>query len=75
MAEADGAESKRDFVHKASIARKEARETEYWIRLVRAALEDNAELRALEQESEELIRILSAMITNTRLSQPDDRHP
>ena len=32
--EADAAESKRDFVHKMSIAHKEARETRYWLRIV-----------------------------------------
>ena len=35
--EADAAESKRDFVHKMSIAHKEARETRYWLRIIRAA--------------------------------------
>ena len=33
--EAIGAESKRDFIHKLSIAYKEARETKYWLRLLR----------------------------------------
>ena len=32
--EAIGAQSKRDFLHKISIAYKEARETKYWIRLL-----------------------------------------
>jgi four helix bundle protein len=60
--EADGAESRRDFVHKMSIARKEARESRYWLRVVRAAILDNREFSALEQESDELVRILSAII-------------
>ena len=33
--EAVGAESKKDFIHKLSIAYKEARETKYWLRLLR----------------------------------------
>lgn len=33
--EAIGAESKKDFIHKLSIAYKEARETKYWLRLLR----------------------------------------
>lgn len=33
--EAIGAESKRDFIHKLSISYKEARETKYWIRLLK----------------------------------------
>jgi four helix bundle protein len=60
--EADGAESRRDFVHKMSIARKEARESRYWLRVVRAAILDTGEFSALEQESDELVRILSAII-------------
>jgi four helix bundle protein len=60
--EADGAESKRDFVHKMSIARKEARESRYWLRVVRAAILDTGEFSVLEQESDELVRILSAII-------------
>jgi len=62
--EADGAESRRDFVHKMSIARKEARESRYWLRVVRAAILDNKEFTALEQESDELVRILGAIIAS-----------
>ena len=64
--EADGAESTRDFVHKMSIARKEARESRYWIRIVRASIMDNDEWNSLQQESEELARILSAIINSAR---------
>lgn len=34
--EATGAQSKKDFLHKISISYKEARETRYWIKLLRA---------------------------------------
>jgi four helix bundle protein len=64
--EADGAESKRDFVHKMSIARKEARESRYWIRVVRASILDSDVWNSLQQESEELARILSAIINSAR---------
>ena len=63
--EADGGESNRDFVHKLSIARKEARESRYWIRIIRASTRDNAEWAALQQESEEIPRILSAIINSS----------
>jgi four helix bundle protein len=36
--EAHDAESQRDFVHKMSIARKEARESRYWLRLTQASI-------------------------------------
>jgi four helix bundle protein len=32
--EADGAVTKKDFINKVSIARKEAKETRYWLRLI-----------------------------------------
>lgn len=64
--EADAAESKRDFVHKMSIARKEARESRYWLRIVRASIAENDEWISLQQESEEIARILSTIINSTR---------
>jgi four helix bundle protein len=64
--EADAAESKQDFIHKMSIAHKEARETRYWLRIVQAALLDNDEVRTLAQESDELVRILYTIIENAR---------
>lgn len=71
--EADGAESVRDFIHKTSISRKEAREARYWLRIIRAAILDDDEFAALEQESDELIRIFSTMIANAQRSQSKSR--
>ena len=34
MEEADGASSKNDFINKVTIARKESRETWYWLKLI-----------------------------------------
>lgn len=64
--EADAAESKSDFIHKMSIAHKEARETRYWLHLVQAALLDDDEVRALIQESDELVRILYSIVESSR---------
>ena len=68
--EADAAESKRDFIHKMSIAHKEARETRYWLRIIKAVLLDldNDEIRALIQESDKLVCILYTIIKNARQS-------
>ncbi len=66
--EAHGGESKRDFAHKMGIARKEARESRYWLRIVKATLLDEAEVDSLVQESDELIRILATIINKTRQS-------
>ena len=62
--EANESLSKKDFVHRLRISRKEAKETRYWLRLVDT--QDNAELHAnrdeLIQESTELLKIISAII-------------
>jgi four helix bundle protein len=71
--EADSAESTRDFIHKTSISRKEARESRYWLRLVRAAILDVEEFADLERESDELVRIFSAMIANAGKSKSKSR--
>lgn len=65
--EADAAESTDDFIHKMKIALKEAQESRFWLRTIIASdmLTDD-ETRALCQESDELVRIINAIITNTR---------
>lgn len=64
--EADGALSRKDFVNHIRIARKEARESRYWLRLIAAAgsLVD-PEIDALVDEAGELVRILSGIVTST----------
>jgi four helix bundle protein len=71
MEEAQGAESKRDFIHKANIAYKESRETHYWLGLIEAAvLPKDKEVFALRQECDEILRILHAILRKARSSQP-----
>lgn len=56
MEEADGAESRRGFIHKVSISRKEARESRYWLRHCAAtSIGDVGECQALPKESDELV--------------------
>mgnify|MGYP000513035568 CR=1 FL=1 len=64
--EAHGAESKRDLVHKMSIACKEARETRYWLRLVKATIGGDGEPDSLLQESDEIMRIPSTIVAKSR---------
>jgi four helix bundle protein len=65
--EADAAESTEDFLHKLKIALKEGQETRFWLRTIRdSELLDDAELRALIQESDELVRIINTIIANTK---------
>jgi four helix bundle protein len=68
--EADAAESKKDFIHKMGIARKEAQETRYWLAIFRTAiLPNDTEVEALWKESDELARILAAIVNKTRAKQ------
>ena len=64
--EADAAESTDDFLHKLKVALKEAQETRFWLRTIRESeLLLDKEVDALLQESNELIKILNTIITNT----------
>ena len=66
--EADGADTPKDRVYKWTLSRKEARESRYWIRVICASGMDSPEGRALEQESTELINILSSLINKGKRS-------
>lgn len=59
--------SKKDFIHRIRIARKEAKETTYWLELIKeASLEFANEIDLLIKESEELRNILSAILDKTK---------
>lgn len=61
--EADDAESKKDFIHKLSICKKESKETKHWLRMiVMAQSELKDEARKLWQEAQELNLIFAAII-------------
>jgi four helix bundle protein len=60
--EADGALTKKDFVNKVGISRKEAKETRYWLRVISGTYIDEKEIFADIKESEEIINILSAIL-------------
>jgi four helix bundle protein len=64
--EADGASTKRDFRNKISIARKEAKETHYWLRLVSGKFIPTEEISGDIQEVHELIRIMSTILDKTK---------
>ncbi len=60
--EADDSESPKDFKHKIGIAKKEARETKHWLRmLITACPELRSEADILLQESGELNLIFNAI--------------
>jgi four helix bundle protein len=67
--EGQGAQSKPDFISKYSIARKEARETSYWLRLISATdVSHQDEIQELLNEIGQLIKILTTIIKNTQQS-------
>ena len=68
--EAEGAQSKNDFIHKVSISYKEARETSYWLRLLTdAELLETKLSESFLKDIEELKKIL-ASILKTSKNQP-----
>jgi four helix bundle protein len=59
--------SRADFVAKMSIASKEARETHYWLRLLRdSKIVSNSRISALEDENLELIKVLTANVKTSQ---------
>ncbi|OGS20643.1 MAG: four helix bundle protein [Elusimicrobia bacterium RIFOXYA2_FULL_39_19] len=65
--EAIAAQSRKDFVHKLSISLKEARETRYWLRLLKESkLAENDFSRYLS-EIEQIIAILIKIIKSCNL--------
>ena len=66
-AEARGAESKKDFVHKLGVCLKELRESQCWLQLiVRADLLPESRLTQLVDESDQLIAIFVKSITTAK---------
>jgi len=65
--EAQGAESREDFVHKLQIALKELRESNYWLRLlVKAEIVPSNRLSAILDESNQLRAMLSKVVATTK---------
>ncbi len=65
--EAIGGTSKRDFIAKMSIAYKEARETSYWLRLLRDTdYLDEVPFCSMYEDCEELLKLLYTIIKCAR---------
>ena len=65
--EANNGASKKDFINKINICRKEAKETEYWIELLAKVEKDKIfELRRLWSEAHQLTLILGKISYNAR---------
>ena len=65
--EAIGGQSTKDFLHKLSISYKEARETHYWLRLLRDSdYISKEESIVLIEKCEELLRIIGSIQKTTK---------
>jgi four helix bundle protein len=73
--EAEGAESRDDFIHKLRVCYKELREARRWLRLVqRTPLVAKPELlQGVVSEAEELVRIFAASIRTAESNRPPVR--
>ena len=61
------AQSNRDFIHKLEIALKEARETEYWLKiLIKSELVKEHKFKLLLQESQEIKAIIAASVVKLK---------
>jgi four helix bundle protein len=65
--ESEHAESKLDFIHKLSIALKEANETQYWIELLyKSNFMDEKSFQSIQTDITELLKLLTAIIKTSK---------
>lgn len=66
--EADGAESRKDFIAKYTIVKKENKETNYWLRVIEDTNSEEVVKRMgdLRKEGLEILRVVSTIIINTK---------
>jgi four helix bundle protein len=62
VSEATAAQSKREFIAKMSIASKEAREANYWLRILAECNIIHVDCSGYLNQSEEIIRIITAIL-------------
>ncbi len=65
--ESQAASSRADFINKVNISLKEMRESNYWLRIIKASgINTSEKVSELITESEELKKILAAICRNSR---------
>jgi len=70
--EAQGGESRADFVHKLGIAQKEARESLYWLPLLsESGVVRKNRIGQLMKETEELVSIITAIVVKCKRKSHD----
>ena len=70
--EAIGGQSSRDFLSKMSIAYKEARETHYWLRLLRDSnIIESKHAESVIEDCDELLKLTGSIIRTTKSKIPN----
>ena len=64
--EAQGAESRKDFVHKLQVSLKEMRETYYWLRILEKISTDPSSFSQIIEEASQLRAILSKSVATAK---------
>jgi four helix bundle protein len=65
--EAQGSESRADFIHKMGIAQKESRESLYWLHLIADSnMVSHSRLDRVIKETDELIAIITTIVVKTK---------
>ena len=74
--EATGGQSTSDFIHKLSIARKKARETAYWLRLLHdTGYLELKQFDSIHADCQELMKILNSIILTSQGKSKDNSEP
>jgi four helix bundle protein len=65
--EADGALTKKEFIHSYTIVRREGKETSYWLSVIADTNpEIESRLKDLQQEAKEIVKIVSSIIFKSK---------
>lgn len=74
--EAIGGQSNEDFLSKMSIAYREARETHYWLRLLRdSEILDAKQAESIIEDCEEILKLSGSIIRTTKSKIPNSSPP
>lgn len=66
LEEADAGQSRADFISKCTISLKEARESHYWLRLLRATNKIDAAYDSLIHEADRIVAVLTSIVKKSK---------
>lgn len=74
LEEANAAQTKKDFIAKASISYKEARETSYWLRLIKQVeIIEEQHFYSIHKDCLDLVNLISKILQTAKTSQRDEK--